>query len=316
MAVYNGERFIREQLDSYLRQTRLPDELVVSDNASTDRTVEIVHAFAARAPFPVHLFINERNLGVSQNFERTIRESSGDIIFLSDCDDVWYPDKIELMEKALLDHPQAGIAVCDADIVDGELNPSGRRMWKAAGFSARRRMVKKMAAAKAFSPIFPALGNCMAFQARVKPLILPFPDDPGFEIGWHDYFIAWTVICSGTGGIALVPKPLVAYRKHGSNMSGPAPSLIRRLREHWRARHERAMPFMPCLIARFECAPKTDLVNPAIGQFAIRHWRTRYYLPERRLARIPLVMRELGAGRYHRFSSGLRTAVKDLLFAY
>lgn len=63
MAVYNGERFIREQLDSFVRQTRLPDELVVSDNASTDRTVEIVREFAARAPFPVRLFINDSKEG-------------------------------------------------------------------------------------------------------------------------------------------------------------------------------------------------------------------------------------------------------------
>lgn len=87
MAVYNGERFIREQLDSFLRQTRRPHELVVSDNASSDRTVEIVREFAGRSPFPVRLFINERNIGVTKNFERAIREPSGDIIFLSDCDD-------------------------------------------------------------------------------------------------------------------------------------------------------------------------------------------------------------------------------------
>ena len=74
MAVYNGERFIGEQFESFVRQTRLPDELVVSDNASTDRTVEIVRDFAARAPFPVWLFINDSNIGVTKNFERVLTE--------------------------------------------------------------------------------------------------------------------------------------------------------------------------------------------------------------------------------------------------
>jgi len=104
MAVYNGDRFIGEQLESFVRQTRLPDELVVSDNASTDRTVEIVRDFARRAPFKVRLVINDRNLGAAKNFERAITECTGDVIFLSDCDDVWYLNKVSVMGQASPNH--------------------------------------------------------------------------------------------------------------------------------------------------------------------------------------------------------------------
>jgi glycosyltransferase involved in cell wall biosynthesis len=124
MAVYNGEHFIQEQLDSYARQSRLPDELVVSDNASVDSTVDIVRDFAERAPFRVGLFVNERNLGVSKNFENAIDKCTGDIIFLSDCDDVWYPDKLKVMEKAFLRWPTAAVATCNADLVDEFLRPA------------------------------------------------------------------------------------------------------------------------------------------------------------------------------------------------
>src|ERR1700674_5995011 len=106
MAVYNGERFIQEQLESYVRQTRVPDELVISDNCSTDNTVGLVHKFAAHAKFPVRLFINDCNLGVTKNFERAISECTGDIIFLSDCDDVWYPEKVSTMETLLQQRPE------------------------------------------------------------------------------------------------------------------------------------------------------------------------------------------------------------------
>src|ERR1700751_1590888 len=92
LAVYNGERFIAEQLESLANQTRLPDELIVSDDASTDQTVELIREFAARASFPVRLLLNDENVGCTRNFDRALRECNGDIIFLCDHDDVWYAD--------------------------------------------------------------------------------------------------------------------------------------------------------------------------------------------------------------------------------
>lgn len=314
MAVYNGDRFISEQLESFVRQTRLPDELVVSDNASTDRTVEIVREFAAHAPFPVRLFINDRNLGVGKNFERAISECTGDIIFLSDCDDVWYLEKLSVMERVLEEKLQTGVAICDADIVDQHLQPLGQRMWRAQGFILRGRAQERMAEGKAFTPSLPALGNCLAFRAKFKSLVLPFPEDQVFSYGWHDYFIAWTIICSGAAGVALVPEPLIAYRKHDANMSGSARlSLRSRLRQHWQSRSQRVLAALPSVIERIEHAPVSGLLNPVIRRYAVCHWRARCGLPSCRLARIPLVMRELATLRYHRFSSGFCTAAKDLL---
>src|ERR1039458_10236882 len=79
MAVYNGARYLAEQLDSIARQSRAPDELVISDNHSTDGTTKIVEAFASSAPFPVRLHVNEANLGISKNFEQAIRLCSGEV---------------------------------------------------------------------------------------------------------------------------------------------------------------------------------------------------------------------------------------------
>src|ERR687894_3003245 len=95
MCTYNGARFVAEQLASVAAQTRPPDELVVCDDGSTDETCRLVEEFAARAPFPVRLFVNERNLGSTRNFGRAVALCEGDLVALSDQDDVWHPEKLE-----------------------------------------------------------------------------------------------------------------------------------------------------------------------------------------------------------------------------
>src|SRR4051812_29809463 len=95
MATYNGAEFIRDQLRSLALQKRLPDELVVSDDGSTDDTVDILEAFAETAPFPVRISVNRENLGFTRNFERAILGCGGDIIYICDQDDVWFPNKIQ-----------------------------------------------------------------------------------------------------------------------------------------------------------------------------------------------------------------------------
>jgi len=317
MAVYNGERFLSEQLESFVRQTRLPDELVVSDNASNDRTVKIVREFAARAPFPVRLFINDYNLGVTKNFEHAIEESSGDLIFLSDCDDVWYPEKVVVMEQLLAKNHHIAIALCDADIVDEALHPSGQRVWQSCRFLPTAETEKRMADMGPVDPSFMALGNCMAFRTRIKPLILPLPDSAIYRTGYHDAFIVLAATCSGTGGIGLVRTPLVAYRQHRGQMSAggyPRKSLVYRLKGSWAARKERPRPVLMPVIERFGQHPALRDPRRSYLKEMLRHANTRYTLPRQRLKRIPLIATELLSWRYHRFANGFITAARDALF--
>ncbi len=315
MAVYNGERFIREQLESFLRQTRLPDELVVSDNASTDSTVEIVRDFANRAAFPVRLFVNDRNLGMSKNFERAIAECTGDIIFLSDCDDVWYPEKIALMEQTLVGSPRTALAICDADVVEERLEPAGIRLWRALGFRCGKRTREKLAQGGRFNRALPAFGCCVAFWARYRPLLLPLPDDYG-----HDTFIALIIMSSGVGGIALVPMALMAYRRHakqttrailGMELGGRAPGFFA---QRFAGRCERPLRALSPVIVRLESAHQWEHSDQRLVNAIVRHWRARCELPSERLARIPIILRELVTLRYFHFSSGVLTAAKDLFF--
>src|SRR5688500_1591108 len=130
LASYNGERYIVEQLNSIALQTRLPDELIVSDDSSADATSAIVLDFAKRVPFAVRFQINNERLGSTRNFERAIRACNGDVIFLCDQDDVWYPEKIACIEERFINKHEVGAVFTDEDVVDENLCPYGGRLCK------------------------------------------------------------------------------------------------------------------------------------------------------------------------------------------
>ena len=322
MAVYNGERFMQEQLDSFLRQTRLPDELVVSDDASTDRSVEIAQEFARHAPFPVKLLVNERNAGCTKNFERAIEVSTGDLIFLSDWDDVWHPDKLILMENAFQRWPKAGVVISRFERVDENLEPTTlgadhTLLWKlmCKPWSTTR----AFANGRAFNHQLPHSGTCFAFRARFKPLILPFPDGPEFRRTSHDSFLLGAIVCSGAAGVLLLPAKLVLYRRHAAEMTGyyQDVSWVRWIRDRLTGPNRRWLPLhlIEPLIERLESPVAGSFcLNPRLRDGVLRHLRARCHMPSNRLARIPAVIRELATLRYHRFSSGFLTAAQDLLF--
>ena len=106
MATYNGERFLEEQLRSIMRQTVLPDELVVGDDGSSDRTLEILEHMREESPFPIKVNVNPERLGFARNFRQTVNGTRGDIIFLCDQDDIWMADKIERMMRLFELHPE------------------------------------------------------------------------------------------------------------------------------------------------------------------------------------------------------------------
>jgi glycosyltransferase involved in cell wall biosynthesis len=125
MATYNGARFIREQLDSFAAQTLLPDELVVCDDGSTDATVDIVETFASKAPFSVKVYRNPEHLDFTRNFEKAFSLCSGDIVFFSDQDDVWFPRRIQKIVSEFAMCPNLMVIVNNQILTDAVLRSSG-----------------------------------------------------------------------------------------------------------------------------------------------------------------------------------------------
>lgn len=143
---------------------------------------------------------------------------------MADCDDVQYPDKIAVMENALRQSPKAGIALCNADLVNDQLDPLNRTLWETVGFSPSRRAKRLMAEGRLFVARLATNGCAIAFRAKFRELILPLPMGNPRPLVW-DAFIVWTILLSGAGGLALVEKPLFAYRQHPAQLSGVGGSL-------------------------------------------------------------------------------------------
>ncbi len=216
LCTYNGQRFLQEQLDSIAVQSRLPDELVVCDDGSTDQTLGLLERFRLRAPFPVRLYRNEYNLGATKNFERAIALCEGDVIFLSDQDDCWRSDKIEVMLQVFKNNTQTALVFSNAQVVDADGRSLGYTLWQTLPASSwDLRLVVKGRLFEAQLRGNVPQGATTAFRASFRNLLLPL-----FYGGSHD---AWIVLLlSVAGQYVAIDQPLLVYRRHDSQQAGIA----------------------------------------------------------------------------------------------
>jgi glycosyltransferase involved in cell wall biosynthesis len=174
---YNGELYLWDQLESIFKQTRLPDKIIVCDDCSTDSTLKILEDFCKKYSVPLKIYINERTLGVSKNFEKAISLCSGDIIFLSDQDDVWLPEKIEKVIEVFDNNKDCSYVFSDAQIVDESLHPSGYTIWKSISFDRFQR--KKFMRGQQLEVLLKhnvVTGATMAFRSHIREFVLPIPE--------------------------------------------------------------------------------------------------------------------------------------------
>ncbi len=321
MCTYNGARYVREQLESIAAQTRAPDELVVCDDQSTDTTCEIVTGFAASAPFPVHLHVNEQNLGSIKNFERAIRLCEGDVIALSDQDDVWLPEKLSRIEDCLLRNPEVGLVFTDGEVVDEHLRPLGYRLWESVGFDeVHRRLVRTGRVLDLLLPGWTVTGATMAFRASFKDLVLEIPTDiPLIHDGWIALLIA------SVAEVSFIEEPLIKYRQHARQQIGAKEKKtdengavgLSGVKEAMRRTNSYQQMIEIGTQAHHRLAEHRDVYKSdnALSRLEARlkHMRARAHLPHGKLSRVRCVTGELLSRRYHLYSNGFRSAVKDLL---
>ena len=191
MATYDGARFIDEQLASIADQTRTPDELVVVDDASNDDTVARIEAFSARAPFPVRLERNPENRSSSPTFERAFTLCTGGIVCYADQDDVWHPEKVEVLAEVLESSPRVDAVFSNGHVVDAERCSLGHSLWEALWFDAgEQERVRRGYAAEVFARHVVAAGTTLAFRASQRELFLPFPDLRDCHDAWVAFLAA------------------------------------------------------------------------------------------------------------------------------
>jgi len=309
----NGQRFLRDQLNSIQSQSRPVDEIVICDDCSDDTTAEIVLAFAAETSVPVKWFRNPVRLVVTKNLEKDISICTGEVIFLCDQDDHWMPDKVAVLLDQLENSP-AGMAFSNAEVVDENRSPLGYRLWDSIWFNANER--QRVAAGDALPVLLRhaiAAGSTLAFKAEYLPLLLPIPDLPHS----HDIWITLLLACVGT--IAPVDRDLIQYRLHGDNQVGMRHyGLIDQLRM---ARHQiRTNTFS--YLADLHQAAYDRLTSQnhwpvhsntlALLKEKIRHSQLRHELPRAWHRRFGTITNELRQGNYSKYSYGYKSVLQDL----
>lgn len=223
MATYNGEKYIEEQLLSICRQTRKPDEIIISDDGSKDGTLEVVKRVAAsedaRGIDFVVITDNPRH-GHCGNFEWALKHSTGDFVFLSDQDDIWTDNKVEEVLRIFQLHPDAE-CVChnakligkNGELIEGVFNESFTqgRLNIPAGESVKIDRENFLEVAVSRGRVH---GMCMCLSKQLIDDAIPFPKSKGF----HDKWITFCAVLNDT--MYFVNSPLTFYRLHGNNTCG------------------------------------------------------------------------------------------------
>ncbi len=199
MATYNGEKHIKEQISSILTNLEPQDELVISDDGSTDRTLEIIESFHDSRI----IVVEGPMLGIKKNFENAIMNTGGRYIFLSDQDDIWEPDKVQKVVETF-EKTKAPVVVHDCQIVseDGNILEESFYDFRKSGPGAVKNFVKNT-----------YIGCCMAFDAALKDAIVPIP----LDIEMHDQWIG--IIGDLLGKNVFISDKLIKYVRHENTAS-------------------------------------------------------------------------------------------------
>lgn len=312
---YNGEQYIAAQLESMQAQTRLPDEVIVCDDGSTDNTVAIVEAFAKQSPFAVKVFRNEsKPLGSSKNFEKAITLCSHELIALADQDDVWMPEKLNKLSAAF--DAGVGLVFSNALVVDEQLNSKGFTLFES--LAVRKAECDLIQLGKPTEVLLRrnlVTGAGMAFLSKFKPLVLPVSDN------WvHDGWIA--LLISTQADVVMLQEPLFLYRQHSKNQIGArkfsitgAMQFVRKVGsgyyvsqlQGYRDAYSRLQKAMPEF-------PHSQLASLFRGHIA--HLDVRSKIADKRCSTILQLFLELLKWRYHRYSRGFVTFARDMVLLF
>lgn len=202
MATHNGERFIAEQLKSILMQLAVDDEVVISDDSSTDRTVDIIRSFADSR---IRLYENNTYFSPIFNFENAIKKASGNVIVLADQDDIWFENKIPLIRERFSASTETPyLIVLDACVIDDDGNITDHSLLQK--YNAGPGVLKNL-----FDNTY--IGCCMAFSRDLLDIALPFPK----RIPMHDMWLGQ--LCDLVGKTEFVRVPTMKYRKHAGSLT-------------------------------------------------------------------------------------------------
>ncbi|MBA4246738.1 MAG: glycosyltransferase family 2 protein [Microbacterium sp.] len=316
MCTHNGAAFVGEQVRSILSQRPAPRELVVGDDASTDDTVAEVEravseARAAEPGLQTQLTVLRRSqpLGVTANFDATIAACTGELVALSDQDDVWPAGRLSRL-ITVFDDPAVLLAHSDARLVDAHGEALGATLLQVLEVSAVERA--GLRAGDAWPILLrrnTVTGATVVIRRSLAERAHPFP------AAWvHDEWLA--IVAAAYSGVRLIDEPLVDYRQHGGNVIGATrvtwARRWERLREPRDARAARLVARAAALVERLpEWGAPDDMMTDA--QLKLAFERSRAAAPGWQPARVPGIVARLLRGEYQRFARGTIDVLRDLV---
>ncbi|MBO7329334.1 MAG: glycosyltransferase [Lentisphaeria bacterium] len=307
IAAYRGEKFIGEELNSFAAQTIVPDEVVICDDSPDDLTENEVRKFEKL--LNIRYFRNDSQLGVSANFNKVLSLCSGDVVFLADQDDLWYPDKtakfLQYFEKG------AKAVFCDSDITDGFGEKSGLTHFESRGYAGLRSEKSGLWCGQfeASCRRFPAAGHDMALKKELLEKLLPVPD----LANCHDNFLG--LAAAALDEWVIIPESLGTFRRHGNNTSGAGQK--NSLLNAWKAARESAAnnsfswnaKLFQEVLRRLPDLPEERV---KILSDRVQHSLNRAEMSKKGLRKYSLILNEIRNGNYFRFGRGWKNVVQDL----
>lgn len=218
MTTYNGERYVEEQLQSIIKQSRKPDEIIIMDDGSIDNTIAIIKKVLDETDINCKLYVNEKNVGWRKNFINGFHHATGDVIFCADQDDIWFEDKIKVMVEVLATEPQINVLACNliplyekgaTKIADFYVNDYGQGV-----------LAKVSIFERGLSVLRP--GCTLCFRSKILNLI---------DVIWEEHLahdeVIWAIGLVSES-LFILNKPLMHFRRHGSNNSPSNEKTIKR----------------------------------------------------------------------------------------
>lgn len=334
ICTYNGENYLKEQLESIKNQTLLPNEIVICDDISTDNTILIIEEFSKTVDFPVNVYINNSNLGSTKNFEKGMKLCGGEIIVFSDQDDVWLPHKLERLKNTFENYPEAGLIFTNGSVVGGGLEKLGYTIWDFWEFTDNEKREFRNGNITQF--LFKrnvVTGATMAIKSKYLDVIPSAPDN------WvHDHWIA--LIISTLADIYFLEEDLIMYRQHGNNLVG-AVNKDKYFKNNLASYFNRFKKFKDLLESKdvgtdlkinikehvdilnlisvsLENQSSFDVKAESIDYISkrLKHFKTRYGVIKGNHNNVLRLFNELVSFRYSKYSNGVSSFGKDILLKY
>ena len=311
IAAYRGGKFIGGQLQSIAVQSRVPDEVIVCDDCPDEGTRLAVEKFSG--VLPLRYRVNERQLGAAGNFNAALSACSGDVVFLCDQDDLWYPEKVAIMSR-MLDPGTVGGVFCDSDICDENGRKSGFTHFDSRGYSSLKKSVAGVWQGQLYASCrrFPGAGHDMAVTGKFLQKLLPLPDLPDC----HDNFLG--VAGAAMGAWQVMPRAMGIFRRHADAHSGAGArkSLLRAWAQARESVKNNSFAWNAALfaevLARLPDLPEDvqEILRARRDHSAVRAAMTDMS----RGGRLGAIWREMRSGNYAKFGRGWKNVVQDMFF--